>query len=55
MAEIGNPLRRITVIPLTEPIQAPEGPRRESVPDSQPQHGEPLTIPPSPSRQPVPV
>lgn len=53
MAEIGNPLRRITVIPLTEPIQAPEGPQRE-FPINNPS-GPPLTTPLFPSRQPVPA
>jgi len=33
MAEIGEPLRRHHVIPLETPIEAPEGPRREAVPE----------------------
>jgi hypothetical protein len=36
MAEIGEPLRRHHVIPLETPIEAPEGPRRETLPEPQP-------------------
>lgn len=42
MANIGEPIRRHTVIPLENPVQAPEGPSR-SVPE---------TSPPSPERIP---
>ncbi len=30
MANIGDPVRRHTVIPLTEPVTAPEGPLRSN-------------------------
>jgi hypothetical protein len=36
MAEIGEPLRRHHVIPQETPIEAPEGPRREALPEPQP-------------------
>lgn len=55
MADIGDPVRRHTVIPLSEPITAPEGPTREPSPSTPspgvpPSHGNP-----SPSRQPSQV
>lgn len=50
MANIGEPVRRHTVIPLTEPVTVPEGPVR--LPPSSP--SEPATPNPSvPSPTPV--
>lgn len=42
MANIGEPIRRHTVVPLSEPITAPEGPTRQT----------PSVTPPAPSQHP---
>ncbi len=48
MANIGEPLRRVTVVPLTQPIVAPEGPQR-SEPIKEPEA--PVSVP---EKEPVP-